>query len=147
VDLETRTLVVSRNSRCPVLLAEEDAQAWRALDEPAEVVGVQVRARPVVTEWPLTAGQTLIAFTDGLVHAGSRRGNSLDPIQAAGHLGCQPGCTAQGLADGLLNAAVLLDEGRPGDDVTIVVVKILRPLPADGPEVRRMTVSFPIPPV
>jgi serine phosphatase RsbU (regulator of sigma subunit) len=153
VDLETRTLVVSRNSRCPVLLADGAADlataSWRLLEESSEAVGVHVRARPVVTEWPLVAGQTLIAFTDGLVQAGFRRGNSLDPIQVAGRLSGQSGLlTAQALADGLLDAALLLDEGRPGDDVTIVVVQILGSQgSAAGPEIRRMTVSFPVPPV
>ena len=157
VDLETRTLVISRNSRCPVLLSGaqtnegsatgEDAGnegAWRALSDSTEPVGVHVRARPTIVELPLSAGQTVIAFTDGLLHAGSRRGRSLDPIQVVSEIGCPPRCPATEVADELLRSALALDESRPADDVTVVVVQILDVAHTSGPEIRRMTVSFPI---
>jgi len=176
VDLETRTLVISRNSRCPVLLAqflggvettsERDGDfAWRVLDEPAEPVGVRARARPVITELPLAAGQMLVAFTDGLMLAGARQGSQLDPMAEVTRLSCcaapeagagptgragdtgSSTCTAQQLADGLLDCALSMDDGRPGDDVTVVVVQVLPWGTADGPEIRRMTVSFPVSPV
>ena len=145
VDLETRTLVISRNSQCPVLLNEGDA--WRALDDPSETVGIRERTRPVIVELPLAAGQTAIAFTDGVLHAGERTGRRLDPLQIAQSLGCQPVCAAQRLADGLLSAALEADDGRPGDDVTVVVVQVTERLDDSEPEVRRMTVSFPVPPI
>ena len=157
VDLETQTLVISRNSRCPVLLsggltAENFVEgentgnggAWRALSDSTEPVGVPVRARPIIVELPLSAGQTVIAFTDGLLHAGSRRGRSLDPIQVVSEIGCPPHCPAAKVADELLRSALALDESRPGDDVTVVVVQILDVADAGGPEIRRMTVSFPV---
>ena len=145
VDLETRTLVISRNSQCPVLLNEGDT--WRALDDPSETVGIRERTRPVIVELPLAAGQTAIAFTDGVLHAGERRERCIDPLQIAQNLGCQPVCSAQRLADGLLAAALEADDGRPGDDVTIVVVQVTERLDDSEPEVRRMTVSFPVPPI
>ena len=145
VDLETRTLVISRNSQCPVLLNEGDA--WRALDDPSETVGIRERTRPVIVELPLAAGQTAIVFTDGVLHAGERRGRCIDPLQIAQNQGCQPVCSAQRLADGLLAAALEADDGRPGDDVTIVVVQVTERLDDFQPEVRRMTVSFPVPPI
>jgi len=145
VDLETRTLVISRNSRCPVLLHE--ATGWRVLDEPAETVGIRERTRPVIVELPLAAPQTAIAFTDGVLHAGERRGIRLDPLGVVQALACQPTCTASQLADGLLAAALAADDGRPADDVTVVVVQIGE-RPADEElEVRRMTVTFPVPPI
>jgi serine phosphatase RsbU (regulator of sigma subunit) len=151
VDLETQTLVISRNSRCPVLLSRGQADsglrdAWQSFVEPAEPVGVGVRARPVIHELPLAACQTVIAFTDGLLHAGSRQGRSLDPMAVVGKLGCPPRCPAPDVADALLRAALVLDEGRPVDDVTIVVVQIIDRSETEGPEIRRMTVSLPISP-
>jgi serine phosphatase RsbU (regulator of sigma subunit) len=151
VDLETQTLVISRNSRCPVLLADEQGdsearQVWHALAEPAEPVGVHARARPVILEFPLRAGQTIIAFTDGLVHAGSRQGRALDPVQVVGELGCPPDCPPMSTADRLLGAALALDEGRLGDDATVVVVRIVERQETSGLEIRRMTVSFPVSP-
>jgi serine phosphatase RsbU (regulator of sigma subunit) len=150
MDLETQTLVISRNSRCPVLISEEPGGqgAWQVLNDPSEPVGVQVRARPVVVELPLRVGQTLVAFTDGLLNAGSRSGESLDPLQVLGSLGCRPPHRAAEVADRLLDVALALDENRPGDDVTVIVLQTLDidPPGAKGPEIRRMTVSFPVSP-
>jgi hypothetical protein len=148
LDLETESLVISRNSRCPVLVLEDPSrqEAWRVLDDPAEPVGVHVRARPVVVEFPLRAGQAVVAFTDGLLHAGSRRGGSLDPIRVLSNLGCPPTCPAKEVADGLLHSALILDEGRPADDVTVAVLQTFElDLPdTESLEIRRMTVSFPV---
>ncbi len=144
VDLETRTLVISRNSQCPVLLREE--AGWRALDDPAETVGIRDRTRPVIVELALAAGQMAIAYTDGILHAGERRGRQLDPLAVAQDLSRQPSCTAQSLADSLLAAALAADDGRPGDDVTVAVVEVTERPTGEELEVRRMTVTFPVPP-
>ena len=145
VDLETRTLVISRNSHCPVLLNE--AGAWRTLDEPAETVGIHERTRPVIVELPLAAGQTVVAFSDGVLHAGDHRGRLLDPLQVVEALVNQPSCTARQIADGLLDAALSADDRRPGDDVTAVVLQVTaRPADSDI-EIRRMTVSYPVSPI
>ncbi len=47
----------------------------------------------------------------------------------------------QAIADALLAQAVALDEGRPSDDISVVVLKVLK---HSGDEVRRMTVRLPI---
>jgi len=145
VDLESRTLVISRNSQCPVLLAE--GGVWRALAEPADALGIRNHTRPVIVELPLAAGQTVVAFTDGVLHAGARRGVAPDPLRAVMELPCQPHCTAQELAEGLLDAALALDAGRPADDVTVVVLQVVESPAAEELPVRRMAVSFPVPPV
>jgi serine phosphatase RsbU (regulator of sigma subunit) len=146
VDLETRTLVISRNSRCPVLLCENGA--WQILDAPAEAVGVRARnTRPVITELALAADQIVVAFTDGIVHAGARRGLSLDPLAATQRLARWPSCSARAVADGLLAEALALDEDRPGDDITVVVACVLSRPETASIEVRRMTVNFPVPPI
>lgn len=147
VDLETRTLVISRNSQCPVMLHERqsagDGDGWRALDEPAQSVGTVPRARPAIVELPLAAGQTLVAFTDGVLHAGERRGRPFDIAAFLARSADKDGLSAQELADAVLFAAVAADEGRPADDTTVVVMRIHDA--ADDPlEVRRMTVSLPL---
>lgn len=151
VDLETRTLVISRNSQCAVMLHEarcgpdrdQGPAAWRKLDEPSQAVGFQNRVRPVITELPLAAGQTLVAFTDGVLYAGERKSAPLDVVATLRALPEDPG-SSQDLADGLLRAAVAADEQRPRDDTTVVVLRIVEATPAALPEVRRMTVSFPL---
>jgi hypothetical protein len=48
---------------------------------------------------------------------------------------------AQKIADNLLAEAVHLDEGRPVDDISVVVLKVSR---RSGDDVRRMMVRLPI---
>lgn len=150
VDLETKTIVVTRNSQCPVLIAErtggsdEPSYLWRVLDAPAEVVGVHSRSRPVIAEWPLAPEQTLVAFTDGVLHAGERRGHTLDIGAVLEQQTSKLAGPAQDFADALLAEALAADDGRPSDDTTVVVVRVADQPKVSGPEVRRMTVTFPV---
>jgi serine phosphatase RsbU (regulator of sigma subunit) len=145
VDLETRTLVISRNSRCPVVLGE--AGDWRMLDQPSESVGAHARSRPVIVELPLEAGQTVMAFSDGVLHSGERVGKPLNLPALLADPACCANAPAQGISDRLLEIALQLDERRPSDDITVVVVRIVAVDDGAGPDVRRMSVSFPVPAV
>jgi len=83
------------------------------------------------------------AFTDGLVHAGSRTGKSLDIQTAIAEIWtATPG--AQTLANSLLDRAIALDDGRPTDDTSIAVLHI-QDGPGKGP--RYMHVEMPVPDV
>lgn len=150
VDLETRTIVVSRNSQCPVLVlrpsdAYRSEPIWTALDSPADAVGVHSRVKPVIDEWPLTAGQVIVAFTDGVLYSGSRRGTPLDVRAAVASLCADAPIPAQSLADSLLDTSVCADELRPADDTTVVVIRVFDCESDDSLAIRRMSVSFPLP--
>jgi serine phosphatase RsbU (regulator of sigma subunit) len=147
IDLESRTLLVTRNSRCPVLVAgtgPDGSAAWRVLEAAAEPAGVQRLARPVIIQFPFGSGLTVVAFTDGIVHAGSRYGAPLDPVRVLDSLSPQSRESAQATADALLAAALAADEGRPRDDTTVVVLRVFERPVAEGPEVRRMSLTYPI---
>ncbi len=120
---------------------------WTALDEPASTVGVGSRVKPVISERALAAEQVFVAFTDGVLHAGMRSGMPLNVSAVLEGLcgGALP--AAQFLADCLLNAALHADANRPGDDTTVVVLRVFERQPEDPLQVRRMTVSFPVPAV
>ena len=45
------------------------------------------------------------------------------------------------LADTLLAHAVRLDENRPADDISVLILKVI---PRDGDNVRRMTLRLPL---
>jgi hypothetical protein len=49
--------------------------------------------------------------------------------------------TPQNIADTLLAHAVMLDDNRPADDISVVALKVL---PLTGDNVRRMSVRLPI---
>lgn len=140
VDMVTRSLVVSRNARCPTLLRTSERYLW--LDEPTEAVGIYRYTKPSIHERPLEAAETLVVFTDGVWSAGSVAGNRIDleaQLSAIDPLG---EADAQPVADAILAAALALDHGRPHDDATVLVVKLVTQRVPDP--VRRMKISFPI---
>lgn len=140
VDLSTQTLVISRNSRCPVLVRTAEGISW--LSQETDAVGIHPNTKPAIHELPIQPQITVIIFTDGVYQAGVRYGEKMDVlavIDECDPLGQQ---SAQTLADALLNAALTLDRGRPQDDATVAVVRIAPQETRN--EVRRMTMIFPI---
>lgn len=140
VDLATRTLVISRNSRCPVLLRRGSSTAW--LDAPSDAVGIHPNTKPAITEVELEAELTVAVFTDGILSAGSRTGQVMDVESVVAQVEAEGATTAQKLADSILAAALALDKGRAQDDCTVLVVRLAAN--SHGDEIRRMAVSFPI---
>lgn len=164
VDLRTGTIVVSRNSRCPVVITKPGGV--QVLDEPSKPVGVYRGVKPVITELPIQAGTYVVAFTDGVVTAGER--SSEGPLDVPGFVadfletdaGYVPDVLAaelagditgvaprrpdaEALADALLYRALALDDGRPRDDMTVVVLAVLPSTVGD--DVRHLSVRYPIP--
>ena len=141
VDMQTGTLVITRNNPAPVLVAHEE-QIVR-LEEPSQPIGLYRDTRPVINEVPLAANLTTVIYTDGLVHAGSRTGQDMDICTCLQALLDSEDPSPQYIADSLLEHAVKLDQGRPVDDISVVVLHVSR-LQGDG--VRRMTISLPVNP-
>lgn len=141
VDTQTRTLVITRNNPAAVLLAHNED--LNMLDDPCLPIGVYRGTRPLITEVPLEAGLTAVMYTDGIIHAGSRYGESMDvPTCLLSFLeGEDP--TPQFVADALLEHAVRLDRGRPTDDITVVVLRVMS---RAGDGVRRMSIRLPLGP-
>jgi serine phosphatase RsbU (regulator of sigma subunit) len=148
VDMVSRTIVLSRNSHCPTLIVTDEG--LRILDDPSRPVGIYRGTKPVVTELPLGSPTTVLLFTDGLLDAGQRRGRSLDVPALLQSLCYDHLCSAQSIADHLLAEALQLDEGRPGDDITILVLTVRarrqddEPIRLSGVDIRRLSLTFPI---
>jgi serine phosphatase RsbU (regulator of sigma subunit) len=140
IDLLTKTIVISRNSHCPVLVG--DGRTVRLLDEPSEAIGVHRRMKPVITELALEAQTILVVFTDGVLTAGVRYGQTFDVAEFVRAKICGEDCDAQALADAILAQALELDRGRPNDDTSVLVARVL---PRESQDLaRRLTVRFPI---
>lgn len=139
VDMQTHTLVITRNNPAPVVLGCDDD--LKMLDEESIPVGLYRDTRPLICEVPLEVGMTVLVFTDGLVHAGSRTGESLDVCTNLCALLDEQEPTAQCIADSLLDHAIKLDRGRPVDDTSIVVLRVMK---NRGNGVRRMHVRVPL---
>jgi serine phosphatase RsbU (regulator of sigma subunit) len=148
VDLETRTLVLSRNSHCPVLLfnpawaGDISPDGWVLLNEPSEAIGIHARTKPVITELSLEPGIIGLMFTDGLWTAGERHGQRIAIAATVEALMRQGLDHPQVIADRVLAEAIDRDEGRPRDDMTLVVLGI-RPSEHQD-QVRRLSVSLPL---
>lgn len=139
IDQQTHTMVITRNNPAPAVIAMQNE--IKVLDDDSQPVGVRRGTRPVITQLPLEPGLLAIVYTDGLVHAGERCGVHLDiPVCVQSFLDEE--CPSpQCIADSLLEQALKLDDQRPVDDISVVVVSVI---PATGDEVRRMTVRLPL---
>jgi serine phosphatase RsbU (regulator of sigma subunit) len=95
----------------------------------------------VINELGLEPGLTTVVYTDGIVHAGSRYGESIDVRTCLQALLENEDPTPQLIADSLLENALKLDRGRPSDDISVVVLRVMG---RTGDDVRRMTVRLPL---
>lgn len=140
IDLVTKTLVISRNARCPLLLRQDDQLDW--LDAPSEAVGIYRNTKPTINELNLAAATTVIAFTDGVWAAGFRSGVTINLPALLTQLDPDGDANAQTIADGILAEALRLDQNRPHDDASVLVIKVMPDSQPDA--VRRLFVRFPI---
>jgi serine phosphatase RsbU (regulator of sigma subunit) len=145
VDLQTNTLVISRNSAAPVFIVARNR--IDCLSSESLLIGNARNIRPTISELPLEVGLTIIMYTDGLLNAGMRYGKSLDVCMTLEALmidlesSQEDYPSPQFIADALLTHACRLDEGRPEDDISIVV---LRSIDRDHDGIRRMMINLPV---
>jgi serine phosphatase RsbU (regulator of sigma subunit) len=139
VDLVSRSLVITRNNPAPVMLIDQGA--IRMLDAPSEAVGSRQDIRPSICEVPLELGLTAVVYTDGLVHAGDRYGRPMDIGGCLKELLNEEPINPSDWADHLLEVAVKLDDGRPSDDISVLVGTVL---PQTDGSARRLKVYMPL---
>lgn len=140
VDMLTRTLVITRNNPAPVVVSSSGSvHELAAVSQP---IGLYRDTRPVICELPIEPGLTVVIFTDGIVHAGSRDGNTMDVTTSLQAMLEDEYPPAVEIADKLLNLALQLDQDRPTDDISVAVIQITG---REGDLVRRMNVRLPLP--
>ena len=139
VDLLSQSLVIVRNNHAPVILVQD--REIETIDDPVEPVGIRKAIRPSIHEYPLREGLAAIVFTDGLMYAGERSGQCMDIMQSVQELIDAGPPNPQEWASHLLDTAVELDEGRPGDDISVLVMCIL---PHDGNDIRNLYARMPL---
>ena len=140
VDLVTGTLVISRNSRCPVLVRTGGNVVW--LDDPCEAVGIRPNTKPSITEMELAPDLTVIVFTDGIWSAGSYSGTVINLPGLIQNLELDHSYCVPRLAEAILSEALRLDSGRPRDDATVLVLALTPTFSSDN--IRRLQMRFPI---
>lgn len=141
IDLETNTVVLSRNNPAPLIICRDDQ--IDCLGSDSDALGTRRGIRPLITEVELQAGLVVVMYTDGLTHAGARRGQQLDVCNAIQAMLDEQDPTPGEIADALLAHAINLDDDRPADDISVVALKVTA---GSGDRVRRMSVRLPIGP-
>ncbi len=145
-DFLTDTLVITRNNPAPVLVARDENVSL--LDEESAPIGFYRNTRPIINEVELTAGLTVVVFTDGITHAGSRDGRKMDVETCLQSILENEFPSPQFVADSLLKHALKLDQCRPVDDITVVALRVVSTPEQDSVEgenlIRRMNVRLPI---
>jgi len=139
IDLHTGTVVLTRNNPASYYVAR--GEQLDCIDTDSSAIGVARNLRPVISEIPLEAGLAIIIYTDGLEHAGKRVGRPMDIGTSIKAMLEDQDPVPQSIADTLLAEAVNLDEGRPVDDISVVVLRVME---RRGDDVRRMTLRLPI---
>ena len=138
-DLSSGTIVLTRNNPAPMYVCRDER--IDCLEEESIPLGTSRNVRPLITEIAIEPGLMIIIYTDGLTHAGKRRGMPMDVGATIRSVLEDQDPTPQTLADSLLAQAVSLDENRPADDISVLVLKVAA---RTGDNVRRMTVRLPI---
>jgi serine phosphatase RsbU (regulator of sigma subunit) len=139
--MRTRTVVVTRNAEAPMLVGENGA--FRTVPVDSGPIGRYHFTKPDIRELPIASGLTVVLFTDGIPHSGRRQ--QLPEIDYVGFAEAELDgeMPAQAIADRVLALAVERDQGRPGDDMAVVAMRI--GAFHETRVVRRMQAQFPMP--
>jgi serine phosphatase RsbU (regulator of sigma subunit) len=122
IDLASRSLVLTRNNPSPLIIVRD--KKIEVMDDPVDPVGIRRDIRPVIHEIPLEPNLAVIIFSDGLTYAGDRIGTPIHLETVLEQIQAEVAFDAQKWADALLQHAVDLDQGRPADDISILVAMI-----------------------
>src|SRR6185503_20881790 len=76
VDLHSGTIVLTRNNPAPMCVwLNEQINVFMEESIP---LGTSRNLRPLITELAIQPGLIIVIYTDGLTHAGERRGNPMN---------------------------------------------------------------------
>jgi serine phosphatase RsbU (regulator of sigma subunit) len=139
LDLSSGTIVLTRNNPSPIYICR--GEQIDILEEESIPLGTSRNVRPLITEIGIEPGLMIIIYTDGVTHAGKRRGNPMDVGAVIRSMVEDQDPGPQTLADALLAQAVSLDDNRPADDISVLVLKVTS---HTGDHVRRMSVRLPL---
>jgi serine phosphatase RsbU (regulator of sigma subunit) len=138
-DLQTNTIIVSRNNPFPVFLISEDTVD--CLISESEPIGCRLDVSPTIIELTIKPEMTIVAFSDGVFYAGQNNQQSMDICTTIEAFVEEQEPTAKEIAEFLLHRAIRLDDGKPQDDMSIIVLQVSS-RPSDT--IRRMSISLPI---
>jgi len=138
-DLQTNTIIISRNNPVPIFLISEDTVDCLSSD--SEPIGTRADISPTIIELPINPEMAVVVFSDGVYLAGHHNQQSMDVCTTIEAFIEEQEPTAKEIAEFLLNRAIHLDDGQPQDDMSIIVL-LVSGRPVDN--IRRMNISMPL---
>ena len=140
-EVETETVVISRNSNCPVIVWTEEYET--VYDEAVGPIGVNRHMKPLMYQVPFAPGMMVISYTDGVQAAGKKRGGTtVDFEKIMKIIRENHASEAEYVARSILEYALELDHAQAGDDMTVVVLGIVGEMPP-GPKIEQWAASYP----
>lgn len=140
-DLDTATIVISRNSNCPVIVKTEDYVA--VYDDDVNPIGVHRHMKPLMYEVPFSPGMIIVAYTDGIQAAGRKAGGPQADFKTIQKIIEENKAEdAEYIAQSILEYALSMDHDKPGDDMTVVVMGICAK-ESQTNKIRRLSATYP----
>lgn len=141
-DFESETMVISRNSNCPVIVKTEEYET--VYDEDVNPIGVHRHMKPLIYELPFSPGMLVVSYTDGISHAGKKRlGKDADFEKILAIVRDNRAEDAAFIAKSIMEYALSLDSEQASDDMTVVVMGLVEK--ADpSPKVEQIEVTYPV---
>ncbi|SJZ72248.1 PP2C family protein-serine/threonine phosphatase [Selenihalanaerobacter shriftii] len=139
VDLDTDSIVISRNSNTPIILIDEEEAT--IFDKEVKSIGFHKEIKPVINEISLKPGIKFLAFSDGILHAGRRFKQQVE-LKELIKLCKEPKIGKESLAKRILKYTLDLDNNRAQDDMTVVVLEVVEN--RDDKKIIEYNLSLPI---
>ncbi len=140
-DLETETIVISRNSNCPVIVKTEEYLS--IYDEEVNPIGVHRHMKPLMYEVPFSPGMLIVSYTDGIQAAGRKAGLPQADFAVIEKIITENTAEdAEFIAQSILDYALQVDHEKPGDDMTVVVMGICDKAEQSN-KVQHLSASYP----
>lgn len=137
-DFATNSLVVSRNSNCPVLVRK--GEELLVYQEAVSQIGTEQMIKPNIYVMDLAPDTVVVTFTDGFMRCGAKgpQGWELKDIV----MEVKEDLAKRGsVAMTLLNKALERDKGKPKDDISVAVMAVSPH--TERHKIRRLNVSMP----
>ncbi len=139
VDTSSNTLVISRNTSCPVVVYRHEKAS--SLPGEGSPIGVHAITKPRIDVLPLEPVTTVLGFSDGIWHAGRQSGQQWT-VEQLSQLTASLVSDPVTLVETVLTQSIDRDQGRPRDDMTVFAVSVLARATDD--KTRRLSASFPV---
>jgi serine/threonine protein phosphatase PrpC len=137
-DLESHSIVITKNNSTPVVTVFEDTAEYLRFDGTIEA---EQALTPSVFQFEIEEGRDFILVSDGILQAGTQYEQPLDLRVLVESLFEDDEPSVQAVADAILNQAISQDVGRPQDDMTVTVLRISA---SPSSTIRRECIHFPI---